>query len=345
MFTITEEEIRTVLRDYGIAGTCASFCELQRYHYEKDDPASKQVRLIIRVDTDKGQALVIRFKNEDDAPIEIIEAQSRFAGLLFDRGIETPKAYQSGGMYARPYRMNGYDVIVTVENFVTGQIDTVDAATAEETGRLLAEMHSIAEQADHHVKSAVLFDPLGRNDLFGFEAFAGHRDRLTAVDSVLFHRIEEEYHRLTERLKPFEKEPRYAVQGDISDCNLYRTEKGKLGVFDFNRCGDNNLFFDAAMQAIFEARLMDYPEDLAGRQEKVILSAFLKGYQQKRPFTAEQTAAFPALYALVSAFWLSDLSWGENSLAHALESNDLASAQQWMEEIYRRERLFLPVPV
>ena len=83
MFSITKNDIQNVLKDYGIDGACTSFCELQRYHYEKDDPASKQVRLIIRADLANGASLVIRFKNEDDAPYEIIEAQSRFANLLF----------------------------------------------------------------------------------------------------------------------------------------------------------------------------------------------------------------------------------------------------------------------
>ncbi len=345
MFTITEEDIQTVLRDYGITGSCVSFCELQRYHYEEDDLSSKQVRLIIRVDTDEGEALVIRFKNEEDAPIETIEAQSRFAALLYASGIETPKTYLSDGRYARPYRMNGYDVTVTVERFVAGELQIVDAETAEETGSLLAEMHNVAEQADYHVESAVLFDPLSRNDLFGFEEFTAHKDKLSAIDSALYQRIVEAHDRLAAHLKPFEQEARYAVQGDISDCNLYRTREGRLGVFDFNRCGDNNLFFDAVMQAVFEARLMDYPEDLAGRQEEVILPAFLKGYQQKRPFTAEQKAAFPYFYSLVSAFWLADLKWNENSLLNALKSEDSESARRWMEEIFRRECYLLPMPV
>lgn len=345
MFTITENDVQTILLDYGIEGACTAFCELQRYHYEKNDPASRQVRLIIRADLETGDSLVIRFKNEDDAPIEIIEAQSRFARLLYTRGIETPKTYTAEGRYARRYRINGYEVIVTVEDFAAGEIRIVDAETAEATGRLLAEMHNIAEQADSHVSSDVLFDPFKRNDLFSFEDFAAHRDKLLAIDRALYPCIVQEHARLIQHLTPFQEEPRYAVQGDLSDCNLYRTQDGKLGVFDFNRCGDNNLYFDAVMQAIFEARLMDYPEELAGRQEAVILSAFLKGYQQIRPFTARQMEAFPYFSALVSAFWLSDIRWDEKSLANALAAGDDFAAHEWMKEIYRRELSLLPMPV
>jgi hypothetical protein len=203
MFTITENDIQIVLLDYGIEGACTTFCELQRYHYEKDDPASKQVRLIIRAELDNGTTLVIRFKNEDDAPIEVIEAQSRFAGLLFAQGIETPKSYTSEGCYARRYLINGYDVIVTVESFVTGELKIVDVETAEATGRLLAEMHSIAEEADFHVKSDVLFDPLNRNDLFGFEDFDAHKDKLIAIDSTLYNCIVQEHAWLVQHLAPF----------------------------------------------------------------------------------------------------------------------------------------------
>ncbi len=344
MFTITENDIQRILADYGIEGACTLFCELQRYHYEKDDPASKQVRLIIRADLDNGKVLVIRFKNEDDAPIEVIESQSRFAALLYSHGIETPKTYPSEGYYARPYGINGYEVIVTVEEFVSGEIQIVDAETAEVTGKLLAEMHNIAEKYDCHVHSDVLFDPLKRNDLFSFEDFTAHKDKLTAIDSTLYHCIVQEHERLIQHIAPFEAEARYAVQGDISDCNLYRTRNGKLGVFDFNRCGDNNLYFDAVMQAIFEARLMDYPEELAGKQESVLLSAFLKGYQQNRPFTAQQREAFPWFYALVSAFWLGDITWDENSLTNALASGNTCAAHAWMKEIYRRESSLLPMP-
>ena len=345
MFTITERDIQKILFDYGIEGVCAAFSELQRYHYEKDDPASRQVRLIVKAVLESGASFVVRFKNEDDAPLEVIEAQSRFAALLFAHGIETPRLYSSAGCYARPYRINGYDVTVSVEAFAPGELRTVDAETAEATGRLLAEMHNVAETADFHVNSEVLFDPLQRNDLFSFEDFTAYRERLIAIDPALYDRIVQEHARLVRSLAPFEAEPRYAVQGDLSDCNLYRTRDGRLGVFDFNRCGDNNLYFDAVMQAIFVARLMDYPEELAGKREALILSAFLKGYHQLRPFTARQREAFPRFYALVSAFWLSDVRWDENSLANALASGDTDAAQDWMKEIYRRELVLLPMPV
>ena len=345
MFTITKEDISSILEDYGIASKIVDFTELQRYHYEKDNPESKEVRLIIKVNLDNGQSLVVRFKNEDDVTLDIIDAQSRFANLLADQCIETPMTYTTNGQYAQWYSINGYDVIVTVEAFVDGELHTVDENIAEKTGRLLARMHNIAEEADFHVENDVLFDPLRRNDLFSFQDFEAQKNFLLALDETLYNNIVQEHAIVFQKIRIFDNEPRYAVQGDISDCNLYQTADGRIGVFDFKRCGDNVLYYDAVMQAIFEARLMDYPKDIAGKQESIILSAFLKGYQKERPFTNEQREVFPYLYALVSAFWGSDIKWDDNSLHHAVEVGDTETAHRWMEEIYIRilSRLKMPL--
>lgn len=336
MFTVTREDISSILEDFDIASKVIGFAELERYHYEKDNPQSKEVRLIIKADLDNGQSVVIRFKNEEDVTFDMITAQSRFANLLADRGIETPHIYTTNGQYARWYSIKGYDVIVTVEAFAVGELHEVNEDIAEKTGRLLAQMHNIAETADSHVPNDVLFDPLCRNDLFRFQDFEMQKDFLLPLDEALYKKIVREHDCVFRKIRIFENAPRYAVQGDISICNLYQTADGRIGVFDFNRCGDNVLYYDAVMQAIFEARLMDYPKEIAGKQENLILSAFLRGYHQERPFTNEQKEVFPYLYAVISAFWLGDMKWGERSLCHAIEAGDTEAAHQWMKEIYRR---------
>lgn len=336
LFTVTREDISSILEDFDIASKVIGLTELERYHYEKEDPQSKEVRLIIKADLDNGQSVVIRFKHEADVTLDIITAQSRFANLLADRGIETPRIYMTGGQYARWYSIKGYDVIVTVEAFTVGELHEVNADIAKETGRLLAQMHNIAEAADSHVPNDVLFDPLCRNDLFCFQDFEMRKDFLLPLDETLYKDIVREYDGVFQRIRRFENAPRYAVQGDISICNLYQTVDGRIGVFDFNRCGDNILYYDAVMQAIFEARLMDYPQEIAGKQEDLILSSFLRGYHQERPFTNEQKECFPYLYAIISAFWLGDIKWGEGSLCHAIEAGDTEAAHQWMREIQRR---------
>lgn len=134
----------------------------------------------------------------------------------------------------------------------------------------------------------------------------------------------------------FENEPKYAVQGDISNGNLYQTADGEIGVFDFNRCGDAVLYYDAVMQAVFEARLMDYPKEIAGKQERLILSAFFRGYHRERPFTRAQQEAFPYLYAMISAFWRGRIQFDEDSLCHAAAAGDAQAARRRMEEIRGR---------
>ena len=344
MFMITTDDIKTIFRDYHINALCSSFTELQRYHYEEEDLTSRQVRLIVKAELENGHSLVIRFKNEEDAPQDVIEAQSRFAALLNEHGIETPKAYVSDGLFARMYSINGYDIVVTVEDFKDGEIKTVDPQTAKETGELLARMHNIAEANDFHVNCEVLFDPLASNDLFFYESFKKRKERLLGIDSDLYNSIVKKHDELISHIAPLGREARYAVQGDISDCNLYRTEDGRIGVFDFNRCGDNCLFFDAIMQAVFESRLMVYPEELDGHQEEIIFSSFLEGYQQVRSFTAEQKEAFPYLYALITAFWGVDMKWTDSSRTKAVDEADDVTVHQWMKDILKREATMHTVP-
>ena len=91
-------------------------------------------------------SLVMRFKNEHDVTLELIEKQSGFAELLLENGIPTPMQYKSAGHFARQYVINGYEVMVTVEEYVDGEIKCVDLELAKETGRLLARTHAIAQK-------------------------------------------------------------------------------------------------------------------------------------------------------------------------------------------------------
>ncbi|MDO4316571.1 MAG: phosphotransferase [Lachnospiraceae bacterium] len=336
MFTVTKEDIALILNDFGIFSDVITFSELQRYNYEKNNPASKDVRLIIKANLNNGQSVVVRFKNESGVTLKVINDQSRFAKSLADNGIKTPALFMANHEYARWYTINRYDVIVTVEEFVTGEIHAVSEKIAEKTGKLLAQMHNMAEAGKFHVQNSVLFDPLSKNELFSFQDFQKQKDCLLSVDEPLYNDIVKEYDNLYQKIRVFENEPRYAVQGDISNCNLYQTADGEVGVFDFNRCGDNVLYYDAIMQAIFESRLMDYSKEIDGNQEGVILPAFLRGYHRERPFTDKQKEVFPYLYAIISAFWLGSIRFDEDSLCYAIEAGDTESVHKWMKKIHRR---------
>ena len=77
---------------------------------------------------------------------------------------------------------------------------------------------------------------------------------------------------------------------------------------------------------------MVYAEELSGKQEEIILSAFLKGCHRERPFTEQQIEVFPYLYAIVSAFWLMDV----NRLINSIKAGKSDAAHAWMEEIQKR---------
>ena len=176
MFNVTLNDINAILRDYCFRSPATSFSELQRYHYEKKDPDSKEVRLIIKVELCADKPVVIRFKNESDVTLELMEEQSKFAAILRQNGIEVPKQYKTEDGYARWYSIDTYEVIVTVEQFVEGELHCVDVETALETGRLLAKMHNIAERLDVHIE----------NDLFAFSAFRDNSHVLSDVDAPLY---------------------------------------------------------------------------------------------------------------------------------------------------------------
>jgi len=337
MFAINKIELEDILRDYGICSEIRRISELQRYDYEHGNYnySKGEVRLIAKAELESGLPLVIRLKNETDVTIDIVESQSRFAAEMRGNGIMTPVQYQSNGAFANWYRIRGYDVIVTVEQFANNEIKAVDTTIAEKTGALLAKMHCIAEEHDLHVQNAVLFDPFSENDLFDFEFFLSLKSAFDGAERTLFDQIVQKYHAYMDVLSPLKERPRYAVQGDISNCNLYQTCSGEIGVFDFNRCGDNNLFCDAVMQAVFEARLMDYPDD-SGDVEAEMLASFLKGYCSVRAFSEEERHWYPYLYTIINAFWSSDMKWNKESLRNAVKNGDRKRAHEWLETIWNR---------
>lgn len=333
MFNVDAADVQPILKAFGIAAEIVSMEELQRYHYERDDPNSKEVRLILHVNLKDASPVVVRFKNEEDVTIELIESQNRFAETLRMNGIPTPYIYTVNGSFAKEYAINGYEVVVTVEAFVSGEIKRVNAEIARKTGGLLAALHNLSEALNCHVDYEVLFDPFTDNDLFFVEAFTSIGDGLQGEQLSMHRNIIERYHHHMRALEALKSEPRYAVQGDISNNNLFEREDGAIGLFDFNRCGDNIPYCDAVMQAVYEARLMEYPDEYGDDREAIILSAFLKGYHEIRPFTDAQRKWFPHLYAIIDAFWGVRLFYDENSLMSAYKRRDTERVGQHLQVI------------
>lgn len=332
MFEVTLTDIEKIAIEYSIDECPTAFYELQRYNYDRENKSSKEVRLIIKVVFEKHSAIVIRFKNERNVTKEQIEAQCCFAVQLSNGGITTPHIYNCDGHYANDYHINGYDVIVTIEDFCDGEVKAVDEKIARMTGELIAKMHNVSEKMNLHVHDKVIFNPLLPNELFDFSVFLENKKYLRAIDPSLYDEIESITDSYLKKIEIFKEETQYAVQGDISLCNLYITVDGEMGVFDYNNSGDNVLFYDVVMQAIFESRLMDYKDDYPEREQN-ILSAFLNGYDSVRPFTVLQKEIYPYLCAVISTYWLGNICYDEGNLKRLIENKQADEIHQFMNNM------------
>lgn len=339
MFAPEKADIAEVLAWFGINDTVSDTEELLRYHYERDDPDTKEVRLIVKVMFSNRAPVVVKFKNEKGVTLEMLQAQTAFSEHLAARGIPTARYFQSQEGYVAARTIHGYGLLVTAEEFRPGEIKAVNPSVAERTGRLLAMTHNIAEQDGCHVDAPVLFDPFARNELFSFERFQAFGPYFQGKDAACFARICAACQERMARLAPLRGRERFAVQGDISDCNLFLTPEGRVGMFDFNNCGDSVLFCDAVMQGVFEARLMDYDRDPTEAYSSKLFSSFLTGYQSERPLTSEEWDMVPHLCAVIEAFSLMDLTYREDCLEKRIQAGDREGVSALLREIETRIRL------
>ncbi len=336
MFTVDKKDVAKILVQFGVYGEVSGTEELLRYHYERDDPDSKEVRLILKISFLDRAPMVVKFKNEEGVTQAMVQEQTAFSEHLASQGVLTARYYCSEEGYVLRRTVNGYTVLITAEDFQPGEIKTVNPSIAERTGRLLALAHNIAERDRCRVNAPVLFDPFNRNDLFSFEIFEAFGPRFQGEDEVLFRRICRAYQERMERLAPLRGRERYAVQGDISDCNLFLTPDGRVGMFDFNNCGDNILFCDAVMQGVFHARLMDYERTRTEAYSSELLNSFLAGYQSERPFSEEEQSMVPHLCAVIAAFARIHLIYRADCLKNRLASGDRAGVSEMLQEIEAR---------
>jgi Ser/Thr protein kinase RdoA (MazF antagonist) len=333
MFQVSQGEIQSILNRFGVTEPLTQWEELLNYHYEKHDPASKEVRVIGKCSFADRPPLVLKFKQEHDVTPELLNAQITFSEHLGQSGVPTARYFSGETGYVLPQTLGDYPVLVTLEEFQPGEVTLMTPSLAEKTGMLLANTHQIAERDQCHVTAPVLFDPFQWNDLFDPELFLETQPQWAGESARRYERIVSAYERHLAALSPLRQRPRYAVQGDISICNLFLTQDGQLGLFDFNRCGDNVLFCDAVMQGVFTARLMDYDHPLTEEENRAYFAAFLRGYQRVRPFSAQERALLPHLCAIIWAFWRMDLLFKEDSLLHLLEQGRMAEAEKALEKI------------
>lgn len=336
MFSVMETELQDILHCYGITERIQETEELLRYYYEKHDPTSRDVRLILKLCFAERAPVVMKFKHEKDVDRERIQAQTAFSEHLRQNGIPTARFYRTADGFVMQHSIGGYDVLITLEDFMPGEIKLVDGPLTEKIGVLLAETHNIAERDGYHVPYPVLFDPLTRNDLFSFERFSALRPQIPAENLPVFTHICDVYHEKLEVLMPLRELERYAVQGDLSDCNLFLTQNGNIGMFDFNNCGDNVPFCDAVMQGVLVTRLMEYGRALTEEENMELLRAFFAGYQTRRPFTQQERRILPELYTVIDTFWLPRIDYADDSLTNLLKLGDYTAVSVYLKDMERR---------
>lgn len=327
MFTLPSEKIPLILSVFGINSPVSGCTELQRYDYTDADSGYEELRLILKADFAGRNSAVIRISAEDIFPNEVLEAQAEFSEHLRERGINVPRRYRASEQYCRRLapimELENRKATVSVEDFMEGEIKSVNPEIAYKSGILLAQTHNISESDNCHVNFHVLFNPLSENDLFFTPGeFCEITKNLGSEFNVIKEKILDEYRRRLEQLKPMEKYPGFAVQGDFSDCNMFMDGEGNLGLFDFNNCGDNILFADSVMQAYFISHLMEYSQELTEDFSAELFKSVLRGYNSVRPFSSEEMSLIPPLYAVINAFEGGNLYYNENSLKKVMENGD-----------------------
>jgi Ser/Thr protein kinase RdoA (MazF antagonist) len=301
-----------------------------------NDESKETVQIVLKLAFTSRAPLIIKLRDENKIKNCVLEQQAAFSEHLRERGIRIARYYRSGSSFAVPYKINGCEIYVTVEDYQTGEIKIVNAEISEKIGRLLAQTHNVSEEDNCHVKNRVLFDPFSENELFHVIDFMKLRHLIDDKNIGQFDRICKKYYRRMEALSPLQYKKKYAVQGDISDCNLFMTEAGDIGLFDFNNCGDAVLFCDAIMQGVFLARLMDYDKDLTDEYSVTLFRSFLTGYCSVRPFTAIESKVIPHLYSIIDAFWAPQILYANNSLSKLVKANKILDVAELLEKIEKK---------
>ncbi len=339
IFTVSQTEIEYVLKSFGLEYRFTDFREITRYNYENNDPNSKEVRLILSVKLCDGSGVIIKFLNENEHPQSQIEEQSRFSELLRRFGVNCAQKYSvlsSPTQYTLPLTVGGYSVCATAEAFMPGELKTVTAESAFEIGALIAKAHRVSEENNCHVSGSTLFDPFKENDLFFYNTFEKLANRFPPKLQSLGCKIKDLYKERLRALEPLKTEPAYAVQGDLSNCNLYRTSDGNIGMFDFNNCADNRLLCDTIMQGIFVSRLMDYEEPATPEFNLCLFKSFLRGYCSVREIPPGEWQYVQHLYAVTDAFWGMDIKHGENAFEPVFEQYEKEKDPALLETLSKK---------
>ena len=294
-----------------------------------------RVKVIVRTDFENADPVVVKCINQKEHPGHIIEQQSVFSEHMRRNGIITPRRYPVVGeeqALCLTYYIEDTPLIVTVEEYIGEEIRQIDPGTAYKIGRLMGEMHRIAERDKLHIEANSIFDVIGYNEASGYNRFkelgeAGHLqlDKYKQITEMYEHRMKN-LHTVWSEL------PRFATQGDYSINNLTWARE-EIGIFDYNIAGEETLVGDMVTEGLLTAHEMDLAEGLNSEDKLRLFDAFMEGYRGMRELNDTEQRVLNDLYAVVASMWFTSIRYNEDSLEKLVERGEIDKIEVRLEEI------------
>ncbi len=325
-----------ILQAFGFGG---NITELKRCIENVYDGGN--FKFVISATVDSGERVIVKIFNEysdPDAEQRRIENESIYSELLRSRGIITPRRYTSGGSYAIRRSLCGVPCIVSVEDWCGEEITAITSEIARDIGALLGRIHLIGLDTGFVIGNMTLLCAAGENDVDAYSEFCEiteNENLDSAVVSEIKHIRDGKMAHLREI---WDTLPRAATQGDISICNLSKTEKG-LAVFDYNHAGDDVLVSDLVLEGLLTANEMDLPPNETEEYRKALFPAFLEGYLSVRRLSEAESNAAWEIYTIYNTIWFSKIicfsntAHGESSLMSLVEAGKYDAANILIKEM------------
>ncbi|WIV19837.1 hypothetical protein QPK24_03605 [Paenibacillus polygoni] len=332
---IERNHISDILALYRMTDPITELTYFIERYYIDPNTSTPCVKVIVKANFENADSVVVKCINEEEHPGHIIEQQSVFSEHMRTNGIITPRRYPAAGeeqALCLTYFIENTPLIVSVEEYIGEEIRKIDLRTAYKIGRLMGEMHRIAERDNLHMEANSIFDVIGYNEASGYNRFkelgeAGHLqlDKYQQITEMYEHRMKN-LHTVWSGL------PRFATQGDYSINNLTWVGE-EIGIFDYNIAGEATLVGDMVTEGLLTAYEMDLAEGLTREDKLRLFDSFIDGYRDMRKLHDAERRVLNDLYAVVSSMWFTSIRYHEDSLEKLLERAELDKINTLLEEM------------
>lgn len=340
MEKIKDEDVSTVLQQYGIATGLIDTTYLIENYEKKINPRS---RVIVKAETENKESYIIKFILEEEHSQKLIEEQSIFSESIRENGINTPERFMKNGKYCTYFFKNALSYNVTVEKYIGEELNFIDNRIIEEIACLMAKMHNISQTNNLHIQGNTIWDLFdGTSDVLrGYKAFCEYRNddkyNFNLYNIDLYENIINIYQERFSRIRlMWDRLPKFATQGDYSINNL-TYKNGKIyGIFDYNIAGDEVLVSDMIIEGLFVSYEMDLDNSFTDDYKDKMFKLFVKKYMEHRRLNQDEVNIINDLYAVVFPFWWTRIIFDEdNSLKKYLDDNNVEKVNQFLKDTYR----------